>query len=272
VSSVPLGCLPTGRFHEDSDVTEPRFSIVIPAFNEEQYLPRLLESIDRARERYGGPPDSVEVIVADNRSTDATAQIAVGHGCVVVSVEKRVIGAVRNGGARVARGEIVAFVDSDTQVHPETLREIDRVLSDPRVIVGATGIRFERRSIGIDLTFAMLVIAGSLIRVAIGERPTTNVDTGVTFCRRRDFEEVGGYNEELLFAEDAQFLFDIRRLARKRRQHFAPRMNARAIFSTRKFDKYGDWHYFPLSVRMITSALRRGGVREWARRYWYNER
>jgi glycosyltransferase involved in cell wall biosynthesis len=187
-------------------VMEPRFSIVIPAFNEERYLPRLLDSIDRARERYGGDPDSVEVIVADNLSTDATAQIAVGRGCVVVSVEKRVIGAVRNGGARVARGEIVAFVDSDTQIHPETLAEIDRVLSDPRVIVGATGIRFERRSIGIDLTFAMLVIAGSLIRVAIGERPTTNVDTGVTFCRRRDFEEVGGYNEELLFAETDEII------------------------------------------------------------------
>jgi hypothetical protein len=95
------------------------------------------------------------------------------------------------------------------------------------------------------------------------------VDTGVTFCRRRDFEEIGGYSEERLFAEDAQFLVDLRRLGRRRRQHFARGMKARAIFSARKFDQHGDWHYFPLSLRMIASVLTRGGVTAWARRYWY---
>lgn len=249
-----------------------RFSVVIPAFNEGNYLPRLLDSLDRARERFGGGSDAIEVIVADNASTDATAQIAADRGCLVVSVEKRVIGAARNGGARVARGEIIAFVDADTQIHPETFNEIDRVLSDPRVIGGATGVRFERSSIGINLTFAMLVIVGNLIRLAIGERPTANIDTGVVFCRRRDFEEVGGYSEERLFAEDAQFLLDLRRLGRRRRQRFANGMKARAVFSTRKFDKYGDWHYFPLSLRIIWSTPHRGGLRAWARHYWYEER
>src|SRR5688500_213700 len=95
----------------------PRFSVVIPAFNEQSYLPRLLDTIDRARERYVGGPEAIEVIVADNGSTDATRQIASERGCVVVSVEKRVIGAARNGGARAARGEILAFVDADTQIH-----------------------------------------------------------------------------------------------------------------------------------------------------------
>ena len=249
-----------------------RFSMVIPAFNEENYLTRLLDTVDRARERYVGAPDSIEVIVADNGSTDATARIAADRGCFVVSVEKRVIGAARNGGARVARGEILAFVDADTQIHPETFNEIDRVLGNARMIGGATGVRFERSSIGINLTFAMLVVVGNLVRLSIGEGPTTNIDTGVVFCRRRDFEEVGGYSEELLFAEDARFLFDLRRLARRRRQHFANGMNARAIFSTRKFDRYGDWHYFPLSLRIIWSTLQRDTLSAWARRYWYEER
>jgi glycosyltransferase involved in cell wall biosynthesis len=253
-------------------MSTPSFSVVIPAFNEEEYLPRLLDTIERARERYGCGADSVEVIVADNCSTDAAARIAADRGCIVVSVEKRAIGAVRNGGARNARGAILAFVDADTQVHADTFIEIADVLNDATVVGGATGIRFERSSPGIKLTFAMLVIAGSLVRIAIGERPTTNVDTGVTFCRRRDFEEIGGYSEERLFAEDAQFLIDLKRLGRRRHQRFAPAMKAKAIFSTRKFDKYGDWHYFPLSARMIASALRHGGVTAWARRYWYEER
>src|ERR1035437_1341775 len=122
----------------------PRFSVVIQAFNEENCLPRLLGTVDRARERYRGDSGCVEVIVADNGSTDTTSRIAADRGCLVVSVEKRVIGAARNGGARVARDEILAFVDADTQIHPETFNEIDRVFSDTRVIGGATGIDFER--------------------------------------------------------------------------------------------------------------------------------
>jgi glycosyltransferase involved in cell wall biosynthesis len=103
----------------------PRFSLVIPAYNEQRLLPRLLDSIDAARSAYGDR-DAIEVIVADNMSTDGTAQIASARGCRVVSVEKRVIAASRNGGARVAQGEIVGFIDADMQLHPQTFVEIDR--------------------------------------------------------------------------------------------------------------------------------------------------
>lgn len=244
-------------------------SVVIPAFNEESYLPRLLDTVEAARCCYSGGREAVEVIVADNGSTDATERIAKARGCTVVQVEKRVIGAARNGGARAATGEILAFVDADTRVHRETFNEIAEILAAGGVVGGATGIRFERSSPGIRLTFGMLVVAGSLLRIAIGERPSMNIDTGVTFCWRRDFEEIGGYSEERLFAEDAEFLIDLRKLGRQRGEHLANGMESKAVFSTRKFDLYGDWHYFPLSLRMIASTLSRGGVAAWARRYWY---
>ena len=67
-------------------MTTPRFSIVIPAYNEEKYLPRLLESIESARRAYSRGADAVEVIVADNSSTDATAAVAALHGAVVTRV------------------------------------------------------------------------------------------------------------------------------------------------------------------------------------------
>ena len=260
---------PVGYSCATTFMSTPSISVVIPAFNEEAYLPRLLDTVERARSRYRGGRDAVEVIVADNGSTDDTAAIAKQRSCIVVPVEKRVIGAARNGGARAATGEILAFVDADTQIHEETFNEIDELLAGGRVVGGATGIRFERSSPGIKLTFAMLVAVGSLMRVAIGERPTANVDTGVTFCRRRDFEQIGGYSEERLFAEDAQFLIDLRKLARGRRQRLARGMQSKAIFSARKFDQYGDWHYFALSLRMITSAAGGRGLTAWARRYWY---
>lgn len=245
----------------------PRFSLVIPAYNEEELLPRLLDSVDEARRRYQGGRDAIEVIVADNASTDRTAEVARARGCVVVPVEKRAIAAARNGGARAARGEILTFIDADSSIDPSTFDEIDRILTD-RIVGGATGLRLEKQSPGTALTFAMLVAVGSLLRVALGEPPILNIDAGVVFCRRRDFDEIGGYNERRLYAEDAQLLFDLKRLARKRGQRLARGSRAPAMFSTRKFDQHGQWHYFILPLRMLLSVF---GPRsdDWARRYWY---
>lgn len=209
------------------------------------------------------------MIVADNASTDRTAEIAAERGCRVVTVTKRLIGAVRNGGARVASGEILAFVDADTQIHPDTFNEIDEVLASGRVVGGTTGIRFERSSLGIKLTYALLVFLGLVARGAQNRRDFS-VDTGLVFCRRADFEEIGGYREKYLFGEDVWFLVDMRRLGRRRGQRLARGLTASAVFSTRKFDEFGDWHYFSLLFRLPFSVLFRS--REWVWRYWYERR
>ena len=114
-----------------------KFSVVIPAYNEEQYLPRLLKSIEIARANYSAGSDQIEVIVADNDSTDATAEVAALHGARVVTVAKRRIAAARNGGARVARGEILCFIDADSAIHPQTFDEVDRAMKTGRYVWGA---------------------------------------------------------------------------------------------------------------------------------------
>ncbi len=247
----------------------PRYSLIIPAYNEEAYLPRLLDTVDRARECYRDGAFAIEVIVADNDSTDATAQIAQARGCRVVAVAKRVIAAARNGGALVARGEILAFIDADAQIHADTFNEIDRVLANLKVVGGTTSIRFERSSLGLACTHALLILLGVAIRGARTVRDL-NVDTGVVFCWRRDFEEIGGYNEGRLWAEDVQFLLDLRKLGRKRGQRLTRGTNAKAVFSTRKFDQYGDWHYFTMPLRVAWGML--WGRDELVRRYWYENR
>jgi glycosyltransferase involved in cell wall biosynthesis len=235
----------------------PRFSLVIPAYNEERLLPRLLDSIEVARNAYGNR-DLIEVIVADNMSTDGTALIATVRKCCTVTVEKRVIAAARNGGARVARGEIVAFIDADSQVHPQTFAEIDRALDDDRIIGGATGVHMERLSVGLAVTYALLV---PFVWI-------TGMDTGVVFCRKQDFDAVGGYDESRVIAEDVTFLWALRRLGKARGQRLTRATRAKAIASTRKFDEFGDWHYFPLLVEGVRHLLRRGGT-EFTDRYWY---
>ena len=210
-----------------------RISLVIPAHNEGRFLPRLLDSVKVAREHYRHEPDSIEVIVADNVSTDDTAAIAQDRGCRVVRVEERRIASVRNGGAATAVGEILCFVDADSEIHPETFNAIEESLVTGRVVAGATGVRMERWSLGIAVTWVLFMPMVWL----------TRMDTGVVFCRNEDFLEIGGYDERRFFAEDVQLLWDLRRVGRRRKQRLTRLRGVKALGSTRKFDLHGDWHY-----------------------------
>ena len=238
----------------------PRYSLIVPAYNEERLLPRLLDSIDVARAAYAGHGE-IEVIVADNNSTDRTADIAAARGCRVVHVDKRIIAAARNGGARVACGEILSFVDADSQIHPRTFAEIDAALATGRVVGGATGVTLERWSPGIAVTWLIMM---PMVLV-------TGMDTGVVFCRRRDFDAIGGYDENVLIAEDVAFLQALRRLGKARGQRLTRVTRAKGIASTRKFDEFGDWHFFPLFVAGMRYLLARDFT-GFADRYWYKPR
>ena len=99
-------------------------SVIVPAHNEEAWLPATLGSIRaaadylRARSRV-----DVETIVVDNGSTDDTAAVARDRGATVIHEPVRSIGRARNTGARHASGEALVFVDADVHI-PRTLLEV----------------------------------------------------------------------------------------------------------------------------------------------------
>ncbi len=253
-------CFLVGAFHVPSF---PIFSVAIPAYNEARLLPRLLDSIAVARARYGDDPNAIEVIVGNNGSTDATAEIARARGCVVVEVEKRTIAAARNGAASAARGKILCFIDADSILHPETFNEIEQVMKQGRCAVGASGVWMERMSAGIAATWLLMVPATRML----------GLDTGVVFCRREDFAAVGGYREQLIVAEDVDFMWRLKRHGRKQGAKFRRLPTARAITSTRKFDRHGDWHYFAIMFGFpFRLIFARAAARKQAWAYWYADR
>ena len=100
----------------------------------------------------------------------------------------------------------------------------------------------------------------------------TGIDTGVAFCRREDFEAVGGYDETRLYAEDVLLPMALRRLGRKRGQRLTRIPKVKALGCTRKFDQFGEWHYFSIMMRQMCKSLFTWNWNDekLAERYWYN--
>ena len=215
--------------------------------------------MDIARARYAG---TLQVIVADNASTDATAAIATERGCAVARVEKRRIAAARNGGARLAQAGLLCFIDADSSIHPDTFSAIDRALARADIVGGATGVWPERWSLGIAATWMAMMPVVWL----------TGMDTGVVFCRRADFEALGGYDEERELAEDVAFLWALKRLGARRGQKLKRLTRVKAMASMRKFDRHGDWHYFTTVIPQgVPAMVRRTTRTRLAQRYWYTD-
>lgn len=261
------GMAPTGEL---TLTPRPWLSVIIPARNEEAYLPKLLDTLESARSRYGGKPEEIEFIVVDNVSTDETTRVAEAWGCRVVTVETRNIGAVRNGGARAAQGEIFFFVDADLQMHPETFNEVAKALADPTTVGGCMGMQWDRWS----LALAVSDVFGRVLEF-VKRRPMGG--GGTTFCRRDDFYAVGGYCEAHFGGEDIRIIKALQDYgAEQGRPNFVCLRRAKAIVSTRKMSYYGDWHLLRYGFRFVAIWLfAPKKARDWARplwkEYWYGD-
>ena len=181
----------------------------------------------------------------------------------MVRVERRAIAAARNAGAAAARASILGFVDADCRIHPRVFASIFRALEDPRVGMGASGIRIERSSLGIAVTVAVFL---PIVRLM-------GIDGGLVFMRREDFEAAGGYDESRLVAEDVDLLLRVRKRVRARGQRFRRLADVPTIASARKFDRHGEWHMLHAGVAMAwVRAFRPARFDAAVRRYWYDDR
>lgn len=177
-------------------------SFVVPAHNEEALIGRTLDGIRAAAEAVAQP---FEIIVADDASTDRTAEIARERGAVVIQVSHRQIAATRNAGARAARGERLFFVDADTVLDERVLRAALRALDD-RAAGGGAPPKFD----GPVPIYAQVMVLwlGLFMRIA-------SISGGAfLFCKRAAFEAVGGFDERLYGAEDAALSSALRREGR----------------------------------------------------------
>ena len=178
----------------------PTLSFVVPAHNEEHELPATLQAIHaaaRASER------SYELIVVDDASTDATAEIAQRFEARVIAVNLRQIAAVRNAGARVARGDILFFVDADTHIAP----------SHVSLGIEALEAGFAGGSARVRVDAAVPFWADLFLKIFATFYFAARLGVGAfIFTKRASFEAVGGFDEQYFAGEEFYLTLALKKL------------------------------------------------------------
>lgn len=145
----------------------PKISVIIPAYNEEESLPHVLNDLPQDRLH--------QIIVVDNRSTDRTAEVARANGATVVYEKRQGYGqACLSGMAVLDAPDIVVFLDGDYSDYPE---EIDLLVApiikdEADFIVGSRMILKESRKALLPQARYGNMLAVFLIRLFFGHRFT----------------------------------------------------------------------------------------------------
>jgi cellulose synthase/poly-beta-1,6-N-acetylglucosamine synthase-like glycosyltransferase len=231
------------------------FSVVIAARNEERTLDHCLDHVfDQSL-----PPERFEVIVVNDRSTDATAAICEGYGrnhpnmsFITITQTPRGIAPKKHAvaqGVRKARNEIVALTDADCNVPRQWLETIsNHFFGDTGLVQGITAYaeyagmnRFFWGLQAIDFLSHGIVSAA-----AIGAGMPLNSNANNFAFRRTLFEEVGGYgdgSEKVISGDDDLLLQRIAADEKWRVRYMtdpagavttAPTLTAAGVFEQRK--------------------------------------
>jgi glycosyltransferase involved in cell wall biosynthesis len=199
------------------------FSVIVPALNEEKRIRQCLDSVSAQRTAH-----TYELIVSDSGSSDRTVEIAREYTDKVQICSERGTARARNEGATLATGDILVFIDSDTEIMPDYLETVWSAFQDKELLACSCAFRFSRRS-------PKLMLAEEVTNTYYVARSAFRGTTlpGFNVCIRRDaFKKVGGFR--LCHLEDLDMSIKLRSLGPTR---YLPRR--KAITSSRRIEQDG---------------------------------
>jgi glycosyltransferase involved in cell wall biosynthesis len=210
-------------------------SVVIPAHNEERYLARTLEALKRQDYNW------FEIIVVANGCTDSTAEVARGRCNRLVTLSRKSLGVARNLGARLAKGELLLFLDADTILEPNALRVIAQEFSKDHS-AGTLKGRPDMERFGYRLVYGLKNFTH---RFALHRG-----SAGVILCWKRYFIHIGGFDEGLEVRENSELMQRLRRFGKYKYID-----KASAVTSMRRYDQQGCGRVVWLWVKLWFRSL-----------------
>jgi len=219
----------------------PMISVIIPAHNESDYLPATLDGLKRQNHA------NFEVIVVANGCSDRTAEVARGKCHRLIVLSDKNLGVARNLGARMARGEILLFLDADTTLEPMALRRISQCFFKDYAAGTLMG-RPDRDKPQYRIVYAL---KNMIHRFSL--HPGSS---GVILCWKRQFFEIGGFDEGLQVRENSHL---IKRLMRFGKYLYIG--DVAATTSMRRYQYCGFqrvvWLWFKLWLQSLFGDLHR---------------
>ncbi len=212
-----------------------KFSVVIPAHNEEKHIEQAIKSLLNQKINRG----DYEIIAVDNNSTDKTSEIAKKSGADKVILEtKRGTNMARNRGYLESEGEIIAFLDADSIAPANWLSKIENDFKDEKVAAvsgpfdyGFKGIKNLANHIFTDL---FLPKVDKLLLFVFGRKG--GVIIGGNFAVKKEvLDKIGGLPPLMFWGDDAIIAMIISR--KKGRVVFDPKIAVKS--SPRRFEKEG---------------------------------
>ncbi len=213
---------------------KPKVSVVVPALNEEKYLPALLESL--AKQTL--PREEFEVVlVVDGRTTDNTKKIGQEYGCIIVDENKHGVSQARFDGFSAAHGEIIASTDADSKVAPDWLEIIVKTFMSHPEYVGITGpgYFYDGSSFNKFLaTWPYSLFQQVNLLIGLPSFP------GFNFAVRSDaYQKSGGFNPDLVSSEDVDLSLKLKKVGKLA---FIPQMIV--YTSARRIENQGRFKFF----------------------------
>ncbi len=170
-------------------------SVIIPAHNEENYIGLTLDAVNR--QNY----PNFEVIVIANGCTDRTATIAFDACHRLVVLSNKGLGVARNLGAKLAKGELLLFLDADTLLEPGALETVAHKFKQQY----AAGTFKGRPDSERPVFRVMYFVKNFIHRWSIHQG-----SSGVILCWKSDFLAVHGFDEALQVRENSDLIKRLR--------------------------------------------------------------
>lgn len=172
-------------------------SIIIPTWNEEKYLPKLLDCIKSQTYK------DYEIVIADGNSTDKTREIARKYGCRVVRepLNKSHPGIARNLGAKTAKGDILAFLEADAQFNENFLTDALKEFNELKLDIA--GLHFIPLS---NKLIDKIIIGIFNLFTSIAQFFHPSANGSALFCKKWLHKKVHGFDEKIYLGEDFDYV------------------------------------------------------------------
>lgn len=223
-----------------------KVSLLVPAYNEAGGLGRCLAAIRQASGVFRARGWTTELVVCDNNSTDATAEVARAAGATVVFEPINQIARARNAAAAAATGEWFVFVDADSEPRPALFADVAEAIAGGRVLAGGSTVAMDVPW-GPWLGMQGWNLTSRLMRWAAGS---------FIFVDAKAFRAVGGFDTALYAAEEIALSRRLKRLARADGRRMVILHRHPLLTSARKLHLYSWWEGLRFMARTVLSGGR----------------